>query len=195
MSVVNIIRSSTAFGVAVALSLFTFLVVHLISTASAQENAPAQAPPAPSAPPSASASSASEMDEVAAALKGTGEIKRVRESVVLNVPDENLFDPKQLETLSAAGNARLGKIAETLRAHPDNHIYIEEYVPPGQPRLKTTRRALAQADLIRIELINQAISANRLTIALDATVATQQGSPAKATWRHRFTLRIVPESK
>src|SRR3569832_1351853 len=79
-------------------------------------------------PPS---SQASEMDELAEALKGTGEIRRVQESIVLTVSDEDLFDPLERETLSEAGKARLAKLAAPLRAHADNRIYIEEYVPPG----------------------------------------------------------------
>lgn len=152
--------------------------------AAAAQQRPAASPPS---------SQASEMDEIAEALKGTGEIRRVQESIILTVSDEDLFDPLERETLSEAGKARLAKIAEPLRAHADNRIYIEEYVPPGQAPAKATRRAIAQADLIRNEFINQAISVDRLIVDL-ASEATAGGKSPMKSWRHRFQLRIIPQA-
>jgi len=153
-------------------------------SAAAAQQRPAASPPS---------SQASEMDEIAEALKGTGEIRRVQESIILTVSDEDLFDPLERETLSEAGKARLAKIAAPLRAHADNRIYIEEYVPPGQAPAKATRRAIAQADLIRNELINQAISVDRLIVDLESKATTGGKSPTKSG-RHRFDLRIIPQA-
>src|SRR3569833_2430170 len=106
-------------------------------SAAAAQQRPAASPPS---------SQASEMDEIAEALKGTGEIRRVQESIILTVSDEDLFDPLERETLSAAGTARLAKITTPLRAHADNRIFFVEFVPPGQAPAKATRRAITQTN-------------------------------------------------
>lgn len=134
----------------------------------------------------------SEMDEVAEALHSMGKLHRVRESIVLNMRDEDLFEPKQINTLSDIGRARLAKIGAVLRAHSNNQVYIEEYVPSDGPPIKTTWLALARADVIRNELINQAISVDRLTVDLGANVTKQNALPGEGLANHRFTLRIVP---
>src|SRR3569832_2060210 len=153
-------------------------------SAAAAQQRPAASPPS---------SQASEMDEIAEALKGTGEIRRVQESIILTVSDEDLFVFLERETLCEAGKARLAKIAAPLRAHADNRIYIEEYVPPGQATAKATRRAIAQADLNRNELINQAISVARLIDVLDSKATSGGKSPTKSG-RHRFYLRSIPQA-
>lgn len=146
----------------------------------------------PSVPERQQAAPPSEMDEVAEALRSMGELRRIRESIVLNMRDEDLFEPKQINTLSDVGKARLAKIGAVLRAHPNNQVYIEEYVPSGGPPIKTTWLALARADVIRNELINQAISIDRLTVDLGADATKQNTLPAEGLANHRFTLRIVP---
>src|SRR3569623_2551829 len=181
MDAVTLTRAA-AFWIVAALG-FSILFPGPASAAAAQQR-PAASPPS---------SQASEMDEIAEALKGTGEIRRVQESIILTVSDEDLFDPLERETLSAAGKARLAKLAAPLRAPADNRNYNEEYVPPGQAPAKETRRAIAQAALIRNELINQAISVDRLIVDLESKATTGGFSPTKSG-RHRFDLRIIPQA-
>src|SRR3569833_795159 len=88
-------------------------------SAAAAQQRPAASPPS---------SQASEMDEIAEALKGTGEIRRVQENIILAVSDEDLFVPLDRESLSEASKARHTKKAAPQRTQADKRNNIEEYV-------------------------------------------------------------------
>jgi len=132
------------------------------------------------------------LDELARALQGVGNIQRVQESIVMSLPDSQLFEDAHPDTLNNAGMARLNKIGVALREHVDTRVYIEEYVPARNPSARATRQAMLQADLIRNELIKRGIPTDRLVVDLGSASTRAVPAGNETGLLHSFTLRIVP---
>lgn len=139
-----------------------------------------------------SATPSTSLDQLARALQDVGNMRRVQESIVMSLPDSQLFEDAHPDTLTDAGTARLDKIGLALREHADTRIYIEEYVPARNPSAHATRQAMLQADLIRNELIKRGISTDRLVVDI-GSVSTRAAPAGNETGLlHSFKLRIVP---
>jgi len=137
-----------------------------------------------------------ELDDLATSLAKYRDVYRIGESVIVPLPDSHLFRANNNALVSDKGATLLSKISKSLREHPDTRVYIQEYVPAGNTRIQSREKAMDQAYILRSELINRLVPANRLVVNISQRQTQQNTSgatpPETSATEHRFDLHIIP---